>query len=178
MTTKLTKRKQSKVLVERYQDAADKLGTISQVDLSAEKSDYLARMERNNSLPDHIKVIRRLGILDAERGHTDGDLAALIDAESLLQRERNHGGDFVTSGSFSAAQKSNRQGEPRGESDDYPSDEIHVKARALGYFELQDGDRRKKTIRFQIVALLRLDVRNKATSPESRDRHIKRILNR
>ncbi len=156
----------------------DKLGALSQEELAAAKAEFLARMERNNALPDHIKVIRRLGILDAEREYTDGDLADLIDAESLLQREKDHPGDFVTSGSFSAAQESNRQGEPRGESDDYPSDEINAKARALGYFELQDGDRRKKTIRFQIVALLGLDIRNKATSPESRDRHIKRILNR
>lgn len=97
MTKKLSERKHSKVVAEAYLDALHPLSHLTTAQMDYAKRKCLERKSEADAAPEHIKIIRKLGVLDAQRGYTDQDVAALIDAEALVRLEKSKPGAFASS---------------------------------------------------------------------------------
>lgn len=173
---KATQRRHSAFVANKLLEALQPLEHLGPAELEAAKQEFARREAEQASASEVVKLIRRDGVLKALLGYRHEDVGALLDAERLAHRELQRPADFVSGGAFSAAQKENASGSHRAEGYDYSHEEIRAAARRLGYFELAPHDRRRRRIRAQIVAALRLDEGNRSTSPESRDRHLRRIL--
>jgi len=173
---KTTQRRTSRLVADEYLRARDALSHLSPEKLAEAEAEFERSEAAAASAPEHVRVIRTLGVLGALRGHTDDQIARLVRAKRMARRELERPDDFVSAGAFAAAQRANATGSSRPESDDYSRAEICALAKRAGYFELPSRDRRRRLIRERIVIELKLSEGNRSTSPESRDRHIRRIL--
>jgi hypothetical protein len=116
MAKRLKDRKHSRATTEKVMAAHEPLKHLTIEELDAACQDLKLRQQALAAAPEHIKVIRRLGVIDAARGYTDADLAKWIDAEELARRESDDPEDFVFDGSDSAARSdtSSKQRNRRG----------------------------------------------------------------
>jgi hypothetical protein len=174
MATKTTQRKHSVLVTEAIVEALAPFKHLTTAQLARAIADYKERKAALDAALEHIKVIRHLGVLDANRGFTDADIAQLIKAKELVEREKVQPGEFVSAGVFSAAQASNRIGEIHQPERD--TKEIRNKARHLGYFDLPKRDPRRKEVLNKIIEELHLWSDNKATTAESKYHNLRRIL--
>jgi len=91
---KLSQRKQSRYAVEKRLEAEDALRGFTQQQIADAKARLDVRNQEEPALPLHIKLLRKHGIrwdLPA-----DSDVERLMEAESLLEREKEHPGDFAS----------------------------------------------------------------------------------
>lgn len=174
MAKKLTHRKVSKYVAEKNIAAVEPLAHLSKKQLENAKSEVRQKQSEADTVPEHIKVIRRCGVSGAIRGYADDDVARLIEAEELLLLEQSQPEVFVSAKTFSAAQSANRREGKREAVIDH--DEVIQTAITLGYFDLPKNDRKRRKIRNQIINELSLWFENKATSDDSKDRQMRRIL--
>lgn len=173
MAKKLSQRKHSRLVTDAVSAASDPLShlTIEERSQVCEEFKELERARAN--APEHIKVIRKLGVLDAARGYSDEDVKRLIEAKEVANRERRSPGDFVSKKSFAAGQAN-----ANGKSESYDHDEIRQEARRIGYFRLAKGSHGRKAKRLEIVENLNLRKQNPATSDASWNRTMSRILDK
>lgn len=109
-------RKHSVVVAEIYEAALGPLDHLNPDDLKEAVRAYQAKQE---STPEHIKVIQRLGILDAMRGYTDDDIARYLAARELAKRELSDPSDFLSQRTESAAQSERAAGPRKRSNSDY-----------------------------------------------------------
>lgn len=171
MVMKLSKRKTSKLVAETYLAAIAPFAGVPAEEIDRDKSELKRQQAAKESAPEIIRVIRKFGVIDALRGYTDADISALIAAEELAAREKRSPGDFVCGKSFAAVQANSN-----GKRESYDRDEILKKARQIGYFELQAHSRKRRGTRLEIVKNLNLRQGNQATSDDSWNRTMARIL--
>lgn len=127
MTKKLTERKHSIALAELFEEAFAQLKHLPREELDKAIAERKEKSEKSASLPKHIRVIQRLGVIDAARGFTDQDIDNFIQAQELAARELKNPRDFVSKGSTSAKQ-STIASEPRNrKNDDYVEIWAYVK---------------------------------------------------
>lgn len=119
MAKKLTERKHSIVVAEIYEAAYAPLKHLPEEMLRQAVDAFNGKAERMASLPDHIQVIARLGVIDVMRGYTDDDIARYIDARELAGRELKSPSDFVSKGSTAAMQSTIATGPRNRKNIDY-----------------------------------------------------------
>jgi hypothetical protein len=171
MVEKLSKRKTSRLVVETYLAAAAPFkGVLAEV-LDKAKSEFSRRRAAEESAPEHIRVIRRFGVTGVLRGYADADISALIAAEELAAREKRSPGDFVSGRSFAAGQANSD-----GKRESYDHEEILREAQRIGYFTLPPYHRKRRGKRLEIVKNLNLREGNPATSDDSWNRTMAKIL--
>lgn len=107
MAKKLSERKTSKLVVDTFLKAYEPFKHLSVDEVENAKAEFRRQQLIYESRPEHIKVILKLGVKDAFRGYTDSDLASLIAAEDLADRETRSPGDFVSCKTFSSTQSDN-----------------------------------------------------------------------
>jgi hypothetical protein len=170
---KLSQRKHSRLVTEAILAAHTKLDHLSSSERQQAVSEYLLRKEPREAAQEHIKIMLTIGVTGALRGFTDEDLENFIRTEDLARRELRAPGDFVSARSFSAGQANGS-----GKSESYDHDEIRNEARRIGYFDLKKNSHDRRPKRMEIVKNLNLKAGNPATSDESWNRTISRILDK
>ena len=171
MVKKLSKRKTSKLVSETYLAAMAPFAGVSVEEINRAKFEFKRQQAAEEAAPELIRVIRKFGVTGAHRRYADSDINALIIAEDLAAREKRSPGDFVCGKSFAAAQANGN-----GKRESYDHEEIRMEARRIGYFELQAHSRKRRVTRLEIVKNLNLKKGNAATSDESWNRTMARIL--
>lgn len=119
MTKKLTERKHSIVVAENYEAAYAPLKHLPEEMLRHAVAEFKANAERRGSLPDHIQVIRRLGVIDGMRGYSVEEIARYIDARELAERELKVPSDFVSKGATAVKQSTISKGPRNRKNIDY-----------------------------------------------------------
>lgn len=92
------KRETSMLATEKVQEAWEPL---RHADPAAVEAAIALHREQTNAatpVPEHIRIIQRLGIKDAARGFNDTEIATYVEAMELAERERSHPEDFISRG--------------------------------------------------------------------------------
>ena len=119
MTKKITKRKQSPVVVETYLQALAPISHLSEEERESAIEAFLQKKQQQASLPALNQHILKVGIIDAKRGCTDDDIQRIHDAQQLATREISNPDAFVSEGTNSVIQKKRAQAPRSRKNDDY-----------------------------------------------------------
>lgn len=187
MAVKLSQRKTSKLVAEILLDAQERVEGIPRDVLDILEADYRRREAEHSSqiasqsslLYSVREVMYALGTDEAIKNpdvwrHREMDIARWVFAMDICKRSTDDPDAFVFDKAFSEAQASNRNGEDRAPGFDRAW--IRQLADAKGYFSLPKNSREKARIIDSIIAENGIYKDHKATAPESRRRHLKRII--
>jgi hypothetical protein len=119
MTKKITKRKQSPVVVETYFQALAPISHLSEEERESAIKTLLQKKKEHASLPALNQHIIKVGIIDAKRGYTNDDIRRFHEAQQLATREISNPDAFVSEGTNSVIQKKRAQAPRARKNDDY-----------------------------------------------------------
>jgi hypothetical protein len=173
MVKKLSQRQVSVFVAEKFAEAIKPFERMSAEQRERAILDYLARKAESEAVPEHIKLIRRIGIGTADPlpEYDDDDVRKLIEARKLIERDRRSPGDFVSKATFAAGVANGEGRQPSTY-----ADEIRKEAKRLGYFAEKPYSRNTGKILDDIVKNLHLDGERPGTSQASWRKTLKRIL--